>query len=192
MRQSGSFLNANQHFHLDRHTDTLTSKLDSWIQQCDELESMDIETYLSFLDKDSPDVELFRWDNYGSIFLHVYKEQVSRCIFATHGDEPNHENVMTVMPWLIPDNVDFWMEKGRWICNVDLDYFFCDLEDGLTLMVSEQYVVEIFTKIKRLLDQNKITVLTICFSPEWCGSWKNSEDAWEIIQSCLKTSMKLP
>jgi len=185
-------------FHIDKHNDTLAANLASWVSQCPDLYTTDLKTYLSLNDSSFSefDASLFRWDNYASIFLEKYKNQVDCCYFATYGegDKPNHQNIVEVEPWLLNENIDYWMDESsnKWICNVDLDYFFHKLDERKHRMYSDQFIIDLFSKIKTLLDNDKIIVLTVCFSPECCGSWEKSEEIWSIIQPCLGTNMLLP
>lgn len=184
-------------FHVDRHTDTLQSNITSWVNQSTSpihVENMGINDYLVKMDGLSPNAKLFRWDNYASIFLEIYKQKIGCCSFATHdeGDDPNHSSVLKIKPWLLPDNIDYFMENGEWICNIDLDYFCYSIGDEIKIMHSDDYIRDVFTKVKLLLDNKKIKVLTVCFSPECCGGWANSEKIWGIAQSCLQTTLVFP
>lgn len=182
-------------FHLDRHTDCLSSHLANWVAQSLSplhVESMSISDYVSKIDSQSK-VPLYRWDNYLSIFLEIYKNKIGLCRFATYqGDKPNHSPVYSCAPWEIPDNLDFYMRSGAWICNVDLDYFFHALDDDHVLMYSVEYIGEVFKKIDMLLQGKNISVLTVCFSPECCGGWSNAERVWAIAEKHLKTGLLLP
>ena len=66
--------------HIDKHTDTLQSRLKEWVNACPDLWTIKLEEYLSFIhEKDAgQDVPLFRWDNYGSIFLEKYGDLVNK------------------------------------------------------------------------------------------------------------------
>lgn len=125
-------LKENEHvnyFHLDRHYDTLQSNIDAWIKLCPDLFNITLDDYLQFEDRSDPNFpyRLFRWDNYGSIFLEKYSNLINSSIFCTYkdGDEPN-QHVREVDSWELIDNFDYWIENQNepWICNIDLDYFF--------------------------------------------------------------------
>ncbi len=184
-------------FHIDRHTDTLNANLSRWVSQRPDLYKTSLNDYLSLIDKGffRNNANLFRWDNYGSIFLNKYGSQVGCCYFATYGkgDKPNHHSVHYINPWMLVDNIDYWMdEQQNWICNIDLDYFCHELDEDCHIMYSESFITDLFTKVKSLLDSGKILVLTICFSPECCGSWKNSENIWAMVEPCLGVQIQLP
>jgi hypothetical protein len=183
-------------FHIDRHTDTLSSNLSRWVSNCPDLYNISLNDYLTLDDPgfSSYGAKLFRWDNYGSIFLDKYGEQVGLCYFATYdeGDKPNHPSVDNVEPWMLIDNIDYWMDqKDNWICNVDIDYFCHKLDEDYHIMYSESFIADLFLKIKYLLDKEQILVLTISLSPECCGGWRNSEDILAIVESYLGVQIKL-
>jgi hypothetical protein len=72
--------------HIDWHTDTLYSRIDTWLKECPDLEGISIDDYLTHSHKtEMGDTPLFRWDNYLSIFLEKYGPQIDRRYFATHG-----------------------------------------------------------------------------------------------------------
>jgi hypothetical protein len=183
-------------FHLDRHTDTLQSHLGSWVSQAlapIHVGTMDIHTYLDRVDSGFPQTKLFRWDNYLSIFLDIYQSQVTSCHYsAFDGDTINHSTLVKVEPRDIPENLDFWISKGKWIINIDLDYFFFEANGSFSQMYSDEYLRELFDKVAITARRNSEIVVTICFSPECCGGWPNSERVWNVAESCLKTGLILP
>lgn len=105
-----------QLFHIDRHTDTLYSRIDTWLPLCPDVRSMSLPSYLdlTYNSSDCGDVPLFRWDNYLSLFLEKHGRQVTRCYFATHkeGDGPRHKHIQFVPPWDLPGNINFWISEG--------------------------------------------------------------------------------
>lgn len=194
-------------FHLDRHYDTLQSRLDEWIKNLPpSWEALAIDQYLklSYIPEDFDDspVELFSWDNYLSIYLDRYGDSIYQPIFATHddGDRPNHSNVMHVPLWDMPDNFDFWLDRDLhqsrdkpWIVNIDLDYFFWHA-DQPRLMVSDAYLKMLFSKIRQKLDDGTITVLTIATTPtdNFTGGWKPSSALAEKVLKILGIEFRIP
>jgi hypothetical protein len=182
--------------HIDKHTDTLQSKLDEWIVVCPDLWSIKLDDYLSFIHKHI-DIPLFSWDNYGSIFLGKYGHLVNRCIFATHkvGDKPNFESTEQTNVWNVPGNLNDWIEgsRNKWIVNLDLDYFFyeCDSET-YSIFLSDNYIEQIFNSIKKQLVDGKILCFTMCLSPECCGGWKAAEEICRKATNILEIDFKLP
>jgi UPF0489 domain len=75
-------------FHIDRHFDCLGSSANEWLAHLPPSWNLTIQEYLnhSYEDEEVGKSLLFRWDNYVSIYLAVFKEAVRRCYFATHGD----------------------------------------------------------------------------------------------------------
>ena len=183
-------------FHIDRHTDTLQSNLPSWVLQASSplhVASMDINTYLSTVDADHPPANLFRWDNYLSIFLNMYETNITCCNYAAYeGDEINHPTSIQRMPWDIPENIDYWCRYGKWILNIDLDYFFHRVDDSIVRMYSDEYLFSFFKAVNSIGKRDSEVVVTICLSPECCGNWAAAEKVWKIAESCLNTGLELP
>ena len=185
--------------HIDKHTDTLQSKLDEWIKKCPDLWSIKLEDYLSLIHKNymNSDIPLFRWDNYGSIFLGKYGHLVNRCIFATHkeGDKPNFKSAQQPDIWDVAGNLNYWIEdsKNKWIVNLDLDYFFyeCDTEK-YSIFLSDGYIEQMFCTIKKQLEDDKISCFTMCLSPECCGGWEAAEELCHKATNILGIDFKLP
>jgi len=181
--------------HIDRHTDTLQSKLEEWTTLCPDLWTIELEEYLDI--KHEGDTPLFRWDNYASIFLDKYKHQINKCIFVTHkeGDAPNFKPVQQSDIWNLPGNLDYWLEEGcdKWIVNLDLDYFFYNSDFGIfSTLLSEEYIEQIFYSIKKQLLDNRILCFTMCLSPECCGSWEASEKICQKASDILGIDFSLP
>jgi virulence-associated protein VapD len=77
-------------FHMDRHYDCLPSP--EWLENCPEdIRRLSINEYLNF-DYALSDfghgerAQLFRWDNYLSIYLARYGNSISPLVMYTHGD----------------------------------------------------------------------------------------------------------
>jgi hypothetical protein len=196
-------------FHLDRHYDTLTSRLDEWIRNLPaSWKTFSVDQYLkcSYMQEggfDGSPVKLFSWDNYLSIYLDRFGGSIGQPIFATHddGDKPNHPCVTHVPLWDIPDNFDYWLDsdlhsrsRGKpWIVNVDLDYFFWNA-DRPKLMVSTAYLKTLFSKIRKKLDDKTIAVLTIATTPDenFTGGWGPSSALAEKVLKILGIEFKIP
>jgi hypothetical protein len=174
--------------HIDCHYDTLYSNIDEWLHHVPALNEISISDYLdhTFRDDSASGVKslLFMYDNYLSIFLEKYKDMLSDCIFATHeqGDVPKKGRL--IKPWDLSGNLKFWLSESenKWICNLDLDYFFYpDNFESYNFFFSDSYVKQICASIKVMLEKEKIQVLTISLSPECCGGWPNSEAMLDTV-----------
>ena len=174
-------------FHVDKHFDLLDSRLAEWIAQSENLDQLSLSDYqiLSY-DSESPskiNCKVFRFDNYLPIFLSLYSDSVKKCYWATHfeGDEPSWKQSLNVYPWELGESFDFWINDSKepWIINLDLDYFFYTHrekeEEKYELMFSGKFISQLFSDIKKNIDNKKISVLTIALSPECCGGWKNAK-----------------
>jgi hypothetical protein len=49
-----------------------------------------------------------------------------------------------------------------------------------------------FSTIADLLRQGKISVLTLCLSPEWCGGWPQAERLCSVACRVLGLKFALP
>ena len=194
-------LNRTEHInylHIDRHYDTLQSNVDEWVSVCPDLWSIGIEEYLSF--KYREDAPLFTWDNYGAIFLKQYGHLVNSCKFATHedGDQPNFEGLVEVdirdLPFFLSNRVG--ESQDRWVVNLDLDFFCPDSQkaDKYSVLMSDKYFRQIFSNIRRHLEDKRISCFTMCLSPdpEYCGSWEAAEKLCSSAVNVLGIDFKLP
>lgn len=185
--------------HIDKHTDTLQSKIEEWATACPDLWCISIDDYLSCIHENymGTDIPLFRWDNYGSIFLNKYADLVDKCIFATHkeGDSPNFNYVQQPEIWDVAGNLNYWIESSanKWIVNIDLDYFFYQpCGETYAAFQSEQYIEQVFAGIKKQLDNGRIACLTLCLSPECCGSWEAAEALCQKVMKIMSINFALP
>lgn len=184
-------------FHLDRHTDTLYSRIDEWKQHLPDLWTVTLEEYLTKqYTSDFTTVPLMRWDNYLSLLLECYPNILNDCLFATHEwrDEPRFQNLQRVSITEIPDNLDSWLSQSQnnWICNIDLDYFFYEVDDSYAQLVTDSYIEKLFKVLSNEVQNNKISVLTIALSPEFCGGWENSEVICQKISRVMGIDFALP
>ncbi|WP_277374137.1 UPF0489 family protein [Pseudomonas sp. AA-38] len=173
-------------FHIDRHTDTLTSNLPLWKQSLPtQMHGVSLQDYLGYrTEVHGFDTVTIRWDNYLSLFLEYEQANLGSVFFATHGDgdAPNllSGSWRDIVPWELPANFDFYLSQGNnWIVNVDLDYFFCKMDDGsCQRFLAEAYVRDLCFAIKKNLDNGRIKVLTICLTPDddgFSGGWASAE-----------------
>ncbi len=185
-------------FHIDRHYDTLTSRMKTWLKHLPENWQMTVDEYLahSYEHDDGKDIQLFSFDNYLSIYLKLFSNSINACWFATHddGDKPRRKFCDPKL-WELPQNLDYWIKPDDhpWIVNIDLDYFFCDgAEDGQVQMVSDDYIGAIFDAVRLRTEDGSIAVTTIALSPEYSGGWEQSERAMVVALKRLGLEFKLP
>ena len=169
--------------HIDEHYDTLRSRMSEWLANLPELRGLSIDDYLGLTFRSGRDVlPLIQWDNYLSIFLERYPDQVDRFVFATHevGDKPQLDDALHPRIWAFPSNLaDFLQDTElKWIVNIDLDYFFCGDELGnQRLMFSEEYIFAVFSTIRAHRDAGRVACLTLCLTPDegYTGGWAQAE-----------------
>ncbi|MEN8132288.1 MAG: UPF0489 family protein [Pseudomonadota bacterium] len=185
-------------FHIDRHTDTLQSRLDEWMKHLPSWSSS-LEEYLTHSYKfEMGTVPVIRWDNYLSIYFEEFGAKLDRCYFATHrdGDDPNHDRVSIVEFWDLPRNLEYWLRDRDvpWIVNIDLDYFFWNSGENTGVMVSDDYLKETFTPLRHAIDDGTVAVTTICLTPDppLTSGWKATEKLAAELLAILGMDFKLP
>jgi hypothetical protein len=187
-------------FHIDRHFDCLGSRLDEWLAHLPQSwNKFSIQEYLNHsyeikgfgLDKKVP---LFRWDNYGSIYLAVFGEALQRCYFATHHDDdrPNFQRACFPDLWDLPGNLDFWLEEEGakpWVVNI-----FWHEHESPRIMVSEQYLEKCLSAVRRKMEDQTVAVTTIALTPttNFTGGWASSEELAQHVLALLGIDFRLP
>ncbi|OEU70716.1 MAG: hypothetical protein BA863_14615 [Desulfovibrio sp. S3730MH75] len=182
-------------FHVDRHFDALFSAQDYSHFPHDDFDSMDIEEYLACgYDNDFFSVTpLFRWDNYLGLFIEKYCAQISEWAFATHGKgaAPKDISYAVYEPWEFPSAIGDL--KGKWIFNLDLDYFFGRMANGhMDRLFTDVYISDFAKELRTALDLGIIEVLTVSLSPECAAGWAGAEKALELLTEGLKIDFCLP
>lgn len=189
--------------HIDKHTDTLYSQMNTWLEICPDLWDISIEDYLGIKYEGAfrTQFPLFSWANYASIFMEKYPHLLDTCIFITHGEgdlpKPSQFHFRQSDIFALPANFCYWLEDkdSQWICNVDLDFFFCKLEEdenSLGRLFSDDYFCCLFSSIREQLQRKNILVLTISLSPECCGGWEAAEEICSQACEILEINFKLP
>jgi UPF0489 domain len=189
--------------HIDRHYDSLASRLDEWLANCPaDLRGLSINEYLDCdyrfneLGFDQR-MKVIRWDNYLSIYLARYGNSIHRLHMCTHdeGDAPERHFTKGDL-WDVPDNIDYWLDpKHRpWILNLDVDYLFWHDPEQTGLMVSDEYLRATFEKVQQKIKDETIAVTTIALSPEQdlTGGWAPAEQVAARILQILGIDFALP
>jgi hypothetical protein len=186
-------------FHIDRHYDLLHSQLDWWIESLNNqninLQNVTIHEVLSLryshVDMPTNDsFQIFRWDNYITIFNRLFPNVIEHNTFATHkdGDIIDEMNITEIEPWDLQDNLSFYINsnnKNKWIVNLDIDYFFTNYDGAKYIQLfSDEFIVKIAKEIKKSI--NNIAILTIALSPEMCGGWNKSQRILKLISDELE------
>lgn len=186
--------------HIDRHTDALQSRIELWDQALPPVETLSIEDYLSaeIHDRDlGATYPVVRWDNYLSLCLHRHHTALVTFFSATHGegDAPKPKPTLELHPWEVPGEIRYLAEHdpSPWICNVDLDYFFYSQDQKIYgQLVSDDYLVSLFSTLKTLRANGVISVVTLCLSPECCGGWRGAECIAYHVCDLLEVPFRLP
>ena len=191
-------------FHMDRHYDTLYSRIDEWKRHLPDLWQVNLQDYLELkYTSDIGNVPVIRSDNYLALFLELYSDLADYLKFATHGcgERPRisgRHKFIDVHMWDAAENLGFWLsseatsDESKWIFNLDLDYFFCDSATSRMLMVSDDYLAAIFESIAQKYQGERIAVLTVSLSPEYCGNWQQAEELCSRFCTTMGLNFGLP
>jgi len=176
--------------HIDAHPDlinTISSEASSSIKvKCS------LKKYLDCICKqnncDCPDCKPFVWNTYIKNIQKKYPNWFSENHFATHEVPRDTSKNRKLKIKEIRNPImgsTFPNSDRKLIVNLDLDYFFfVPLTGGnppIERMFSDQYIRDIAFNINSAMDEEKIAVLTIAFSPECCGGWYNAIEAYKIF-----------
>ena len=186
-------------FHIDRHYDLLNNLGDNCLNKNrDILISNDFKAYYSI--KDNYNMPIMRFDNYIDTFNRLFPNLIQSIYFATHNDGSDEQgtsvsNISNYKPeiWDLQSNIRYWIVDSNndidsWIVNIDIDYFFQNIEEENHLFLTKKYIKSVFREIKQSL--SKIDVVTIALSPEFCNGWGNSFQILRII--CNELEINFP
>lgn len=184
-------------FHIDRHYDLLNNLDDDFLTQNREhISGNNFNDFLSCIG-----VDKLRYDNYIDAFCKLHPNLINHVYYATHEDGSNEkgtslEHIPTNKPDLLelPTNIDYWINEcsqvDRWIVNLDIDFFFQNIEDDHSVyqFLTNKYIKHICQGIRAIY--SKIEVITIALSPEFCIGWGNSFHVMRQINRELNIPMQ--
>lgn len=99
--------------HIDRHYDALRGRLDEWMQHLPS-RADDIDAYLSKTYRcEDFDCPVICWDNYLSIYLLAFGENLKtfRCLTHDDGDVPEFDGMMVGSLWDLPQSLSYWLSE---------------------------------------------------------------------------------
>lgn len=179
-------------FHIDRHYDLLNGAVNYWVEKLREqnfdLVKSTIEEYVGahYLDnRTNSKNQIFRFDNYITIFDKIFPDLFNKLKFATHedGTVPDKWRDMYEVPFYdLHTNIEHWINETEenWIVNIDIDYFFSDSSEGIRYQIfTDEYVKNIGKELSKCL--NKIEVLTIALSPSFCNGLENAKRIAKLL-----------
>lgn len=183
-------------FHIDRHYDLLNSLSDDYLRTNHDLFiGKKIADFNSLSSADG-----IRFDNYIDAFCRLHPNLLIKAYYCTHQDgsdwhgmslESISSDATDVRIWDLVDNIDYWIgetEIEHWILNIDLDFFFQGSEEeGYYRFLTSHYARKLCRSIRKVL--NKIDVVTIALSPEFCNGWGPSFDVLHIFEDELGFKM---
>lgn len=118
-----------------------------------------------------------------------------RCLTHDDGDPPVFDGTLFSPPWDLPANIDFWLDERRapWIVNIDLDYFFCEADEGFEPMFSDNYLEAFGKGLKEAMDRGVVSVITLCLTPDsFTPGWDATEALATRILDMLESQFSLP
>lgn len=87
---------------------------------------------------------------------------------------------------------DLWASEGSdftdQIINFDIDYAFMDINgpaDMVRRFVADDYLTSFFRAVRAQLDQQKVRVVTVALSQDWCGGEASAVRAWLAVAAGL-------
>lgn len=183
-------------FHIDRHYDLLNNLSDAYLRtNHDRLTGTNFDDFNSLANATG-----IRYDNYIDAFYRLHPGLLTKAYYCTHHDgsdwhrmslESISSDATDVKIYDLVDNVDYWIGESdieHWILNIDLDFFFQGQgEEGHYRFLTTHYVKRLCRAIKKVLD--KIDVISIALSPEFCNGWGSSFDVLHIFEDELGFKM---
>lgn len=183
--------------HIDKHYDLLDGGTDKRVKAITdskfEIQSSTIQEYCSltypktFLNEKN---QVFRYDNYMTIFKKLFPEIFKKIKFATHKDGtiPADWSFYEIEIIDLPtNNVEYWINENdlKWIINIDVDFFFTKgYDDKYFQFLTDEYILTFARQLKNVL--NKIEVITIALSPTFCGGIEKSDRIAKMFLEELK------
>lgn len=176
-------------FHIDRHYDLLENLKPQIVNGLrSQLVSTDYSMY-SDAKIFGESLPMVRFDNYILLYQYLFPNSIDKQYYATHDDGTYPENIITYKPEIIDlsqQNISYWINQdgNKWILNIDLDYFFSDDANWQHFQfLTDAYIIKMCQDIIRCVD--KIQVITIALSPNFCGGWQQAKRILEIMDSIL-------
>lgn len=196
------------YFHIDRHYDWLDNKPEFLEYLTDRnivLENKSFDEYCNLIDEEMENhlgntfvYKLFRFDNYLPLFFRAYPNSLDKMYFATHHDGTEPEDIdYEPKIYELYGNISYWMlddyinkETDKWVFNLDIDYFFYEHGDEKAIQfLTDEYILKICQELSEVIE--KVQVVTIAMSPEFCGGWKNSYRITKLISDYFKLDFSL-
>jgi hypothetical protein len=133
---------------------------------------------------------IYRWDNYISLLQHHHPDAVSQWLFATHrmGQEPSFAYTEVANDELVSRLRAMRAESRPFVLNLDLDFFRSTCGDRFPVEDRKR----LFEEISALRANGNLLAITVCLSPECCGSWLAAEQLLEEFTAAVQVRFALP
>jgi hypothetical protein len=177
-------------FHVDAHYDTAGAG-GRLIEGQPKTSTLSLPEYLdAYIDDSGDKIAIYRWDNYISLLHYHHSTLVAKWYFATHGigQQPDFEFSAISAGNLLKAVSALQAEKAPVVLNIDLDYFRSVQGDRFP----PEARAEFFQRIAELRASDRIAAITVCLSPECCGSWSSAEELLREFTDALGVTFSLP
>jgi hypothetical protein len=183
---------------MDEHYDCLMSCHDEWVAALpSDIGALSLEEYLEYpWHGTHEECPLFRFDNYFSLFMARYGNQVAQVYISSHrdGDRPSfdfHEfSILECMGYLNARCNDSGTTKT--ILNIDIDYFTETGFEEPIVIVSRNFLKKMDEIVGQGIRNGSIQCLTVALSPESSGSWQIAEMVAGELFEAAKVPFSLP
>ena len=191
-------INTTDLIHIDRHYDFIEADSSEGFDDLQQGWPDDLKTYRTAstegIGKDTR--AIIRYDNYLNVLYKYFPQFVGQGYYFTHNDGDKPQNIsfedITNPLDLMPRIHELFRKEGQYIVNIDIDYFFQTVGEENFQFFSDPFVRKFSGVIVDAYRSGKIAVLTIALSPEYCGTWRDSERVCGIICDGLELNFKLP
>lgn len=189
VKHSHNFIHIDRHYDLLGFPNTMKNEI---IDKDIKLEKL---TFLEFLAlkqiHKNQEYPMFRWDNYIINLQLVFPNYFNNKYFTTQREGKYLKNFVNeqIEFFDLLKNMNSWFfefPKYRWIINLDIDFFFCRIDEKLFQVFSDDSIIVLANILKELLPN--IKSLTIALSPECCGGWSISFRIMKIFSEVLNLS----
>ncbi len=178
--------------HIDRHWDLAEmNEGEIVILKAENLK--DINHFTSLRCDVRKDLSLVAWHNYITPLPHL-RPNLKKAFLAAEADQ--NEPIVNDRRFELITIESFFnklderisnLPKGKVLFNVDLDFFFEGFSNDAVRSYSNDYLYKLTDAIKPILDD---VILTIAWSPEMCGGYKQVADVCKMF--CESLSITCP
>lgn len=184
--------------HVDWHYDTNSSGIIEFEERLNKkMFANDIDAYIDFSFQVYEKKYFISWDNYLPIFHRLNSELILKYyLFVTDNVSMKPEIIapyeMFQPEVLLGKFKELDLDSNtKWIVNIDLDYFFLNMENQLFKRSMTDMIANLSQLILKLKEENKLDVFTIALSPQVCKENRGWKQSLEFLLK-FETVLNLP